>query len=74
MHKQQDSILRAITPLLKQQGVLVYSTCSLESEENEEVVQETLTHLTFRLERQKRCFPFQDGLDGAFAAKLIKES
>ena len=73
MHKQQISILRAITPLLKQHGVLVYSTCSLEPEENEEVVQEALTDLTFRLDRQKHCFPFQDSFDGAFAAKLIKE-
>jgi 16S rRNA (cytosine967-C5)-methyltransferase len=75
MHKQQISILRVVSPLLKQGGILVYSTCSLEPEENEEVVQETLANLSMlRLERQKHCFPFRDSFDGAFAARLAKEN
>lgn len=75
MHKQQISILRVVSPLLKQGGILVYSTCSLEPEENEEVVQETLANLSMlRLERQKHCFPFRDSFDGAFAARLTKEN
>jgi 16S rRNA (cytosine967-C5)-methyltransferase len=73
MHKQQISILRVIAPLLKRGGILVYSTCSLEPEENEEVVQETLANLSMlRLERQEHCFPFRDNFDGAFAARLAK--
>jgi 16S rRNA (cytosine967-C5)-methyltransferase len=75
MQKQQISILRVVVPLLKQGGTLVYSTCSLESEENEEVVAETLANSsTLRLERQQNCFPFRDRFDGAFAARLIKKN
>ncbi|HJX26184.1 MAG TPA: RsmB/NOP family class I SAM-dependent RNA methyltransferase, partial [Chthoniobacterales bacterium] len=74
MHKQQISILRVVVPLLKQGGILVYSTCSLEPEENEEVVEEALANLSMlRLERQEHCFPFRDSFDGAFAARLTKE-
>jgi 16S rRNA (cytosine967-C5)-methyltransferase len=75
MHQQQISILRVVVPLLKQGGILVYSTCSLEPEENEEVVEETLANASMlRLEQQKHCFPFRDSFDGAFAAQLTKEN
>jgi len=60
---------------LKPGGTLVYSTCSLEPEENEQVVQRALTSASIlRLEGQKRSLPFQDGLDGAFAAKFIRSA
>ena len=38
MHRQQLAILDAVAPLLKPGGSFVYSTCSLEPEENEQVV------------------------------------
>jgi 16S rRNA (cytosine967-C5)-methyltransferase len=73
MHKRQLAIARNLEPLLKAGGIMVYSTCSLEVEENEEVVQELLKSMSaLRLEQQKQCLPFRDGLDGAFAVKLIK--
>jgi 16S rRNA (cytosine967-C5)-methyltransferase len=73
MQQQQTEIVRALIPLLKPKGVLVYSTCSLESEENEQVEQRVLTGWsTLRLEEEKHCLPFRDGFDGAFAAKLVR--
>src|SRR6266536_2942444 len=73
MQQRQLEIICALVPLLKQKGTLVYSTCSLEPEENEQVVQRALTSASIlRLEEQKRSLPFQDGLDGAFAAKFIR--
>jgi len=58
---------------LKPDGSLVYSTCSLEREENEEVVQKFLeARPDFRLEIQHRLSPFAEGVDGAYAAKLIR--
>ncbi len=73
MQKQQITIARALIPLLKEGGILVYSTCSLEPEENEEVVAHLRKDFP-NLEplEQKSVLPFRDGFDGAFAAKLRK--
>jgi 16S rRNA (cytosine967-C5)-methyltransferase len=68
MQKQQLAIMRAIIPLLKADGVLVYSTCSLEPEENEQVLVELPG---MRLIEKRVSQPFRDNFDGAFAAKLI---
>ncbi|KKI92676.1 16S rRNA methyltransferase [Bacillus sp. SA1-12] len=38
----QHSILQAVAPLLKRNGVLVYSTCTIDHEENTDVVQKFL--------------------------------
>jgi 16S rRNA (cytosine967-C5)-methyltransferase len=73
MQQRQIEIVRQIIPLLKLHGVLVYSTCSLEPEENEDVVRRILDETpALRLEAQKHSLPFRDGFDGAFAAKLIR--
>jgi 16S rRNA (cytosine967-C5)-methyltransferase len=72
MQERQLAILRAILPLLKPGGVLVYSTCSLEPEENEQVVHRLLGDWSIlRLEETRHCLPFRDGFDGAFAARLV---
>jgi 16S rRNA (cytosine967-C5)-methyltransferase len=71
MQSRQIEIVRAVAPLLKQDGTLVYSTCSLEPEENEQVVQIMLRKISIlRLEEEWRCLPFLDHFDGAYAAKL----
>jgi 16S rRNA (cytosine967-C5)-methyltransferase len=75
MQQRQLGIICALVPLLKPKGTLVYSTCSLEPEENEQVVRQALTSASIlRLEEQKRSLPFRDGLDGAFAAKFIRSA
>ncbi|MDP9003784.1 MAG: 16S rRNA (cytosine(967)-C(5))-methyltransferase RsmB [Verrucomicrobiota bacterium] len=73
LREEQLRILRAIIPLLKAEGVLVYSTCSIEPEENEAVV-ETITRefSVLKPAEQKSMLPFRDGFDGAYAAKLIR--
>ncbi|HEY2801059.1 MAG TPA: 16S rRNA (cytosine(967)-C(5))-methyltransferase RsmB [Chthoniobacterales bacterium] len=71
MPAQQLAILRSVAPLLKPGGSLVYSTCSLEPEENETVVAEFLReHSSFRLTTSQKSLPFHEGYDGAFAARL----
>jgi 16S rRNA (cytosine967-C5)-methyltransferase len=73
MQQRQLEMLRNITPLLKPGGTFVYSTCSLEPEENERVVQQALTRMgVLRLYEKKSSLPFRDGFDGAFAAKFIR--
>ena len=73
MPKEQFVITRAVIALLKPGGVLVYSTCSLEPEENEKVVRRMLAERpVLRLEAERHSLPFRDGFDGAFAAKFIR--
>jgi 16S rRNA (cytosine967-C5)-methyltransferase len=73
MPNEQFIITRAVLRLLRPGGVLVYSTCSLEPEENEDLVRYLLTELPgLRLESERDSLPFRDGFDGAFAAKLSK--
>jgi 16S rRNA (cytosine967-C5)-methyltransferase len=71
LQEAQIRILRATIPLLKAGGILVYSTCSIEPEENERVVTaitEEFSCLNFV--EQVLLLPFRDGYDGAYAAKL----
>ena len=50
---------------------MVYSTCSLEPEENQEVVERFLEeNKNFKLESQRELIPFADKVDGAFVAKI----
>jgi 16S rRNA (cytosine967-C5)-methyltransferase len=75
MRQQQIEIVRALIPLLKAKGVLVYSTCSLEPEENEQVARRVLdSSPALRPTEEKRSLPFLDRFDGAFAAKLIRRA
>jgi 16S rRNA (cytosine967-C5)-methyltransferase len=70
---QQLALLRALVPLLKKKGTLVYSTCSLEPEENEclaEALPRAFPQL--RLAEQLQVTPFRDRLDGAFAARFVR--
>jgi 16S rRNA (cytosine967-C5)-methyltransferase len=69
MPDDQFIISRAALRLLKPGGVLVYSTCSLEPEENQQVVRR-LVSVGLRLETERDALPFRDGFDGAYAARL----
>ena len=67
----QLNLLKQAAPRVKSGGVLVYSTCSLEPEENQEVVKQFLSgHKEFKLESECELLPFVDNVDGAFVARL----
>ncbi len=71
MPRQQLTILKTVAPLLKPGGALVYSTCSLEPEENDAVVSAFQRGQTgFRLTARAESLPFRDAIDGAFVARL----
>ena len=73
LRELQMEILRRAAGFLKPGGALVYSTCSLEGEENEEAVQQFLLEFpNWRLAEQRVCRPFVNRYDGAFAARLIR--
>ena len=72
LQKQQLELLRLAAPLLRPNGTLVYSTCSLEPEENQKVVEQFLWEFpAFQLKQQRELIPFADQVDGAFVATMV---
>jgi len=83
----QYNYLRKASELVKKDGILIYSTCSIEPEENFEVVKKFLENnpgfkllnaaevLPAELTDENNCIqtlPHLHQIDGAFAAKLLK--
>jgi len=87
MSDMQLKLLSKASELVKQGGVVVYSTCSIEPEENFEIVKKFLeSHPNFKFESAKskvsdnlidengciQTYPHKHLMDGAFAAKLVR--
>lgn len=70
LHRRQTLILRNALQCLAPGGLLVYSTCSLEREENEDVLDEVLGSVSIQTHR--RLPGLQTG-DGFFAAVIRSE-
>lgn len=69
--KLQRQIIANALPCLKPGGRLVYSTCSIEPEENEDLVLALLAeNPSLSLEKSHQVLPQLDGTDGAYAARL----
>jgi len=83
----QTDLLENAARLVKPGGVLVYCTCTMEREENQEIVKGFLAnHADFVLEDARQfiggdlvgsesfveTFPHRHSMDGSFAARLVK--
>ncbi|GAB6282273.1 MAG: 16S rRNA (cytosine(967)-C(5))-methyltransferase RsmB [Ignavibacterium sp.] len=83
----QYNLLEKAASLVKINGIVVYSTCTIEPEENFEVIKKFLeNHPNFTLDNAEKFFskevvdengcvqtlPHQHKMDGAFAARLIR--
>jgi len=67
----QLALLNQAKQYLKPSGVIVYSTCSLEPEENGDIVKQFLAiNPGWRMDAERSLLPFQDKVDGAYIARL----
>jgi 16S rRNA (cytosine967-C5)-methyltransferase len=75
MAARQRRLLTNLLPLLAPRGRLVYSTCSLESEENEELVEAVCRDLpAFACVDTCALLPSRDQTDGAFACAIERKT
>lgn len=64
-------ILENAAKCLKPGGRIVYSTCSIDSEENSDLIKKFLsTHPELSLKKEICIYPFEHGTDGAYAAYI----
>ena len=67
-------VFGTLNKYVKDGGVLVYSTCTIEQIENEGVTERFLeNHPEFTLLKEKQMIPGVDGGDGFYIAMLQKE-
>lgn len=70
---QQASILDAAAALVRPGGRLVYATCSVLREENQDLVARFMaSNPAFRADAELVLLPHRDGTDGFFAARLLR--
>jgi len=73
MPELQFALVLHTSAVLKPGGALVYSTCSIEAEENERVVERIQREIPgLRLEKIRAVTPWNDRIDGAFAARFVR--
>lgn len=67
--EQQKQILKRAVDMVKPGGHLIYSTCSVEHDENEQVIQDVMANDDrFRSLNTIRTWPHREGSDGFFIA------
>jgi 16S rRNA (cytosine967-C5)-methyltransferase len=73
--EQQREILGHAAPWVRPGGLLVYATCTLNPRENEEVVEDFLSHAPFTrapgpAKKEETLWPHESGTDGFYIARL----
>lgn len=70
--EEQQSIFESALAFLKPQGTIVYMTCSILREENEEQINYFLTKHSLQAIETFQTLPILNGMDGFFAVSLKK--
>lgn len=82
--EQQLALLKALWPLLKSNGLLLYATCSIIPQENQQVIEKFLSYQTYSvlspfeapwgqpLPVGHQLLPGQKGMDGFYYARIRK--
>lgn len=66
----QKQIIESSWSYVKQGGVLLYSTCTVNPSENEQMTAWIVENFPFELEQEKQFMPGEDETDGFYYAKL----
>ncbi|MBW3015200.1 NOL1/NOP2/sun family putative RNA methylase [Candidatus Woesearchaeota archaeon] len=72
MSKTQKQLLSSAMTVLKTAGILVYSTCTLEKEEDEDNISWLKENFNVKVMEQRKFWPHIDGTQGFFVAKIKK--
>jgi 16S rRNA (cytosine967-C5)-methyltransferase len=71
--KLQLAILKNAAEYVKDSGIIVYSTCTINKDENEKVTDELVKDGSFKKLYEKTFMPYNDGSDGFYICKLERE-
>src|SRR5690606_10188604 len=71
-HKLQLKLLNAVLPYIKEQGKVIYITCSVYEKENQAVVQSFAKEHNLEVVREHLIQGFQDSADTLFIAELSR--
>mmetsp|Transcript_14803 Transcript_14803/g.23051 ORF Transcript_14803/g.23051 Transcript_14803/m.23051 type:complete len:175 (-) Transcript_14803:9-533(-) len=74
LHETQFQILQNAANLVRVGGVIVYSTCSIDEQENHHVLRRFLKRCgeNFEMRKERQLTPFEDKTDGAYIAMIEK--
>ena len=74
LYLTQQKILETASGYLKNGGEIVYSTCSINKKENEDIITDfLLRNDKFSLVSQETCLPYGDEREGFYMAKIRRE-
>lgn len=71
--KLQKAIVSASWQYVKPKGILLYSTCTVRREENEEMCRWICENFPFTMEESRQLFPGEDDCDGFFYARMRRK-
>lgn len=71
----QQEILRSYAPIVKEDGQVIYSTCSILPSENSEQIKKFLSsgENSFEWVHEKNIYPSETGYDGFYISKLMRK-
>ncbi|MBA2410793.1 MAG: 16S rRNA (cytosine(967)-C(5))-methyltransferase RsmB [Gammaproteobacteria bacterium] len=72
LRSRQIALLEALWPLLSDEGMLLYATCSILPEENEQVIDKFMAYNAAWLIESRATLPGDDDMDGFYFASLEK--
>ncbi len=70
--RMQRQLLEVAAKIVKKGGLILYSTCSMEPEENEDVADWAISELRVKEKERRRFWPDVDGTQGFFFSLLEK--